>query len=70
MSNVIDAILQERDRLQEIKAACGDDWNAPAFVFYRAAWQDLMSRANNAIGGRLDVVETLSLLKEMQEFES
>lgn len=68
--NLMDGILKERDHLQEIKNACGSDWDRPEFFFYRAAWDQLMKRATEAIGGRMDAVEMLVLYSELQEFEA
>lgn len=68
--NLVDAILQERDRLQVIKNACGDTWEMPEFFFYRAVWDNLTKRAADAIGGRMEVTEMLSLYNELKEFEA
>jgi len=70
MKNIIDGILKERDRLQGIKAAVGDDWNLPNFVFYRMGYEDLIRRADAAIGGHMEAVDCIALYQEMQEFEA
>ena len=67
--NLVDAILKERDRLAQLRARVGKDFDTPAFIFWRAFWQDLMDRADSAIGGRLDVVQMLVLYEEMKKFK-
>lgn len=69
--NLMDGVREERDRLVKIKQDLIDDgsWDLPNFFFYRYQVDNMVERANDAIGGRLDVVEIVRLLKEMQEFE-
>lgn len=67
--NIIEGILQHRDRLQNLKSAVGDTWNLPELAFYRASWQDLIHRSGEAIAGRLDAVECIALYKEMEDFK-
>ncbi len=68
--NIADGILQERDRLTKIKECVAEDWNKPEFFFYRAVWDNLMKRANEALGGHMDIIEMTALCAEMQEFEA
>lgn len=69
--NIIDAILEERDRLTEIKSATPPEiWNSRGFVFYKHSCENLIKLANEAIGGRLDAIQCLGLYEQMKAFES
>ena len=67
--NLVDGILKERDRLIQIRADLGEDWETPNFAFYRHQGQTLIDLAANAISGGLDVVQMIRLYKEMKDFE-
>jgi hypothetical protein len=67
--NLIDGILQQRDRLMAIKQAVGTGWGHPSLCFYRAIHEDLLRRADEAIGGRMEAVDCIELYREMRGFK-
>ena len=68
--NLVEGILEQRDRLASIKSAVGEDIDRPEFFFWKASINSLIDRATEALIGKIDVVEMIELIKEMKEFEA
>ena len=67
--NFVQGILEQRDRLIELKRSIGDDLNRPEFFFYKAQLEELIAAADAAITGKMDTVDMIIIYKEMSEFD-
>lgn len=69
MANLIDKLLEEKDRLLWIKKVIGEDWEKPNFVSYRIMYTILQNKIDEAIAGRMELVDMIGLVCKLKKFD-